>query len=87
VARARYLSMNNVRAQSAQRSPSFGRYALRAKQRWRRRNGRARTLGRADVQTNNGRHDVWQRVPVIAHACACRRAPLETAKIRLIARR
>jgi hypothetical protein len=38
VARARYLSMNNVRAQSGQRSPSFGCYASRARQRWRRRN-------------------------------------------------
>jgi hypothetical protein len=37
-AHARYLSMNNVRAQSAQRSPSFGCYASRARQRWRRRN-------------------------------------------------
>jgi hypothetical protein len=38
VAQARYLSMNNVRAQSAQRSPSFGCYASRARQHWRRRN-------------------------------------------------
>jgi hypothetical protein len=31
VARTRYLSMNNARAQSAQRSPGFGCYALRAR--------------------------------------------------------
>jgi hypothetical protein len=36
--RSIHLSMNNVHAQSAQRLPSFGCYASRARQRWRRRN-------------------------------------------------
>jgi len=43
VVQARYLSMNNVRARSAQRPPAFERYASRARQRWRPRNARLKS--------------------------------------------